>query len=91
MVPDGRCLVGGAWWEVPDGWCLVEVYVCSALWEAPFSWCPFLILVSDQPNRVADHSPEDIGLRLTADGYLTADICMDLPPIRTVLLDPYTG
>ena len=46
---------------------------------------------SNQENKVADRSPEDIGLRLTVDGFLTADICMDLPPLRTVLLDPYTG
>ena len=42
---------------------------------------------------IADHSPdrESINLRLTSTGYLTGDLVMDLPPMRSVLIDPYNG
>ena len=40
---------------------------------------------------LAEHGSPDIGLRFTRDGYLTADLHMDLPPMRCVLIDPYTG
>ena len=40
---------------------------------------------------LAEHGSPDIGLRFTTDGYLTADLHMDLPPMRCVLIDPYTG
>ena len=42
-------------------------------------------------SYLADHGSHGIGLRLTNDGYLTADVHMDLPPLRCVLIDPYTG
>ena len=47
----------------------------------------------DFMTYVADHAPPtNLGLRLTSDGrYLTADIHMDMPPMRCVLMDPYNG
>lgn len=47
----------------------------------------------NQYSMIADHSPdnEDINLRLTSTGYLTGDLVMDLPPMRSVLIDPYNG
>ena len=44
-------------------------------------------------SMIADHSPdrESINLRLTSTGYLTGDLVMDLPPMRSVLIDPYNG
>lgn len=40
---------------------------------------------------LADHCSQSINIRLTSDGYITADWHMDMPPMRCVLLDPYTG
>ncbi len=42
-------------------------------------------------SMLADHCSQEIGIRLSEDGYITADWHMDSPPMRTVLLDPYTG
>ena len=44
-------------------------------------------------SMIADHSPdnEDINFRLTSTGYLTGDLVMDLPPMKSVLIDPYNG
>ena len=46
---------------------------------------------SEDVSYLADHAAPAIGLRLTSDGYLTADMHLDLPPLKCVLLDPYTG
>ena len=47
----------------------------------------------NQYSMIADHSPdkEDINFRLTSTGYLTGDLVMDLPPMKSVLIDPYNG
>lgn len=41
--------------------------------------------------KLADHSATPPGLRLTPDGYLTGDFTLDMPPMKCVLIDPYTG
>ena len=46
---------------------------------------------SEDVSYMADHAAPAIGLRLTGDGYLTADMHLDLPPLKCVVLDPYTG
>lgn len=50
-------------------------------------------ITHSQLSYIADHAPcTNLGLRLTADTqYLTGDIHMDAPPMRCVLIDPYTG
>ena len=40
---------------------------------------------------LGDHCATPPGLRLSYDGYLTADINLDMPPMRCLLIDPYTG
>ncbi len=50
----------------------------------PRSYCVYICML-------ADHCSQEIGIRLSEDGYITADWHMDSPPMRTVLLDPYTG
>ena len=40
---------------------------------------------------LADHCARSPGLRLTPDGYLTGDFNLDMPPMKCVLIDPYTG
>ena len=42
-------------------------------------------------SKLADHCSQSVGIRMTEDGYITADWHMDLPPMRRVLLDPYSG
>ena len=40
---------------------------------------------------IGDHCSQDVNLRLTEGGYITADIAVDFPPLPCVLLDPLTG
>ena len=42
-------------------------------------------------SQVADVQGIDIYLRLTQDGFLTGSLSQNLPPLTSVLLDPYTG
>ena len=42
-------------------------------------------------SMLADHCATPPGLRLSPDGYLTGDFNLDMPPMRCVLIDPYTG
>ena len=63
-------------------------------WGLSFLFATTCIFSPPRPEGVsylADHGSHGIGLRLTNDGYLTADVHMDLPPLRCVLIDPYTG
>ena len=46
---------------------------------------------SKEVSYLADHCSEQINLHFTEDGYLTGDMSMDFPPMRCVLLDPFTG
>ena len=46
---------------------------------------------SSYKTMLADHCATPIGLRLSPDGYLTGDFNLDFPPMRYVLIDPYTG
>ena len=48
---------------------------------------------SKDVSSIADHSsgPKDLSLRITNDGYLTGDFQMDMPPMKAVLIDPYSG
>ncbi|XP_048769002.2 uncharacterized protein LOC125675414 [Ostrea edulis] len=39
----------------------------------------------------ADISGHDLNLHLTPEGHLTGDLQISLPPLQSVLLDPYTG
>ncbi|XP_061165316.1 uncharacterized protein LOC133174252 [Saccostrea echinata] len=39
----------------------------------------------------ADISCRDLNLHLTPEGHLTGDLQMSLPPLQSVLLNPYTG
>lgn len=39
----------------------------------------------------ADISGRELNLHLTPEGHLTGDLQMSLPPISSVLLNPYTG
>ena len=42
-------------------------------------------------SHVADVHLRPLQLRLTRDGYLTGNMRMLLPAMRSVLLDPHTG
>ena len=58
--------------------CLITVlimFLCSSLYK----------------SLLADHCATPPGLRFTPDGYLTGDFNLDMPPMRCVLIDPYTG
>ena len=48
---------------------------------------------SEDVSSIADHSssPKDLSLRITNDGYVTGDFQMDMPPMKAVLIDPYSG
>lgn len=39
----------------------------------------------------ADISGHDLDLHITPEGHLTGNLQMTLPPIQSVLLNPYTG
>ena len=46
---------------------------------------------SKEVSYLADRCSDQINLHFTEDGYLTGDMSMDFPPMRCVLLDPFTG
>ena len=66
----------------------VCVYLCGVI-----AMCLTVTIVnsSKEVSYLADHSSEQINLHFTEDGYLTGDMSMDFPPMRCVLLDPFTG
>ena len=46
---------------------------------------------SEEVTYLADHCSSAVNLRLSESGHITADLHMDFPPMRSVLLDPYSG
>ena len=46
---------------------------------------------TEEVNYLSDHCSSAVNLRLSDSGHITADLHMDLPPMRSVLLDPYSG
>ena len=67
--------------------------ICCVICTLMQSLCSYQSSNTEEGSTVADHSPctRGLSLRLTNDGYLTGDLQMDLPPLKTVLIDPYTG
>ena len=71
----------------------VSVFVCLCLCLSVFLSITIVTTVcsSKEMSYLADHCSEQINLHFTEDGYLTGDMSMDFPPMRCVLLDPFTG
>jgi hypothetical protein len=40
---------------------------------------------------MADNWIDDLNLRIDSNGYLTGDMTLDVPPMREISIDPYTG
>ena len=68
-----------------------SVDVCLCMWVLVHGYIVIYYYSSKEMPYLADHCSEQINLRFTEDGYLTGDISMDFPPMRCVLLDPFTG
>ena len=65
------------------------MYVCVCVFVSVCVY--FLLNSSKEKSYLADHCSEQVNLHFTEDGYLTGDMSMDFPPMRCVLLDPFTG
>ena len=63
-----------------------NIHSCSSH-DYPCCW----ICRTEEVNYLADHCSSAVNLRLSESGHITADLHMDLPPMRSVLLDPYSG
>jgi hypothetical protein len=79
---------------------LAQTITGSSLWKSPFlrlvwrtrlQWPVYPLKPCRYQVLLSDHCCQNVNLRLTDSGYITADIAVDFPPMTCVLFDPLTG